>query len=255
MWHFLLAALLMSPAHAESIRVDYLDTNKEVNENYCRTDPRNSYGECANVPYRIALVYFPLEAGDWISKNLAVAWTRGYFDNLSIQDLFHGHIIHRGPELNFENPEAYFSAISAVLYHSSERLPRWGQEGRAGIPIQERTPRSFVGWLDGNIDAARDLLKPEVPLTDNYENGGTISQREIVQSVAPPITSLSYGISPSQEHAPRSYLKLCRNEKCSVCETGQGSFVITPEAKGRFRLPNGVAYELYFRCTFEERSK
>ncbi len=99
-------------------------------------------------------------------------------------DLYHGHLIMKEninstPE--FSSVDELFDASALILYHSDEMLERWlGRDGR--LPVEKRTPRSIIGYWDGNIVTATSLVKNPLKARDYY-GAGTIHSDELTSEM------------------------------------------------------------------------
>ncbi len=243
MWKNLIVFLLLSAAAEAHSRVEFLNTEAAIDQEYCRTEFPRKAKECYPPRYRqVSLVYLPDELGAVVAKHIGLAYGLGYYQDLKLEDLFHGHMIFRGPRDQYENPEELFGDLSVILYHSAEFQERWSEEGRRGLDLAQRTPRSFVGWPDGSAQKAIDLTKPGQKLK-SYALAGTIYTEELVEA-NPHLSAHKFTNFGGHQNLN---VKICRGEECRTCEV-QSMMLALPEAGGRFTGPRGERYELYFRC-------
>lgn len=109
------------------------------------------------------------------------AMDRGYAHDLNMQDFFHGHFIFKGPKTVYENPDEMLADITLYLFHSEEYTDRWWDQRKKGFPEDKMTPRSFVGWPDGKLQPAIEVVPRDIML-HKYESSGTIYAQDLVHA-------------------------------------------------------------------------
>jgi hypothetical protein len=232
---------IVAKANAEPVRVVLLTSWDDVVRESCRVETGVHFDDCsASRGKGIAVIYFPLEVGRNFSKAINESLRLGYAGEISQKDLFHGHMILQGPATVYAEPMRFFEDLRISLFHSAEYLSRWAAEGRRGLPLEERTPRSFVGWANGVLQKAIDLVTPGARLK-SYSGAGTIYTEEVIES--------NPGLTRHQVSNFGGYEKLFIELGNLRCEAWN-SFYILRDPAGRFQTPDGQAYELFFHCRF-----
>jgi hypothetical protein len=193
----------------------------------------------------LVLLYVPKRFGELLLKHIASAKTKAYFEELSQQDLYHGHLLLLGTKEqipSYPSPEAFFGDVTSVLYHSAEKTDRWSEEAGKGIPVSERTPRSFLGWKDGAVQPAIEIA-PKPYFVRNYADSGTVYDSDI--AAARPDLSL---LLDEKGTGMRSVtVRACVGGDCRECTPfEQVSFVHEPES--RFVTEGGKKIDFFVRC-------
>jgi len=104
-------------------------------------------------------------------------------------DLYHAHILlpPSAPD-RFGSTGQLFSGSPLMLYHSDEMLHRWRLDD-GELPIERRRPRSIIGYPDGRIQPAAQLMRNPIADAVHYEWHGTIHSdelaRELPELIAP----------------------------------------------------------------------
>jgi hypothetical protein len=247
-----LLSLLLSASFAladtpiDEVPVEFLRSYEEVGRDMCRTEKPGIDGKCSPNGHSFSInFYLPQSLAETVLRHIAESKKRGYHDEISRTDLFHGHLMVRGKPAHYPTPEAYFTDAALILYHSAEYTNRWEHEAEKGIPADQRTPRSFVGWPNGTLQRAVDLTK--LPLTRNYEGSGTVYEADLAES-NPDLSYLFEGYY--QVRNPT--VDVCKDGDCHVCEPF-GQFEIVKESAGRFEV-DGERVEFFMRC-FEKRDR
>ena len=147
------------------------------------------------------VAYYPPQAlGDLMAIHIRKIIDAGYATELSQEDLYHGHLIWKRNSDNDllrldRDIYSYMSGgatsdpygpLAMILYHSAESGERW-EIAEQYLPIDKRTPRSIVGFLDGSIVPAIELLKVEIDtgrfiLPDDYTLYGSIREIDLAQA-------------------------------------------------------------------------
>lgn len=222
-------------------RIEVFTERAAVVAEYCRVETGAHFDDCtAPRNTGLAVVYLPLELGAKVSTSINESIRLGYTGEISREDLFHGHMMLSGPQLEYASAESFLSDLKVVLFHSAEYTQRWRKEGMRNIPIDQRTPRSFLGWVESGLQKAVDFVGPSQRLK-SYEQAGTIYSEEIVESHPGQFLhkySNFGGIEP-----------LHLNANGIRCEAKQSLYVFQ-EPGGRFVSPDGKPYELFFHCVF-----
>lgn len=137
----------------------------------------------------------PKELADLIAVHIEKIFEAGYAQSFSVDpdaggDFYHGHLIWRTDSdvasvfrVGAGN-KSDISQIAMILYHTAEETDRW-QKVEAHLPIEKRTPRSIVGYLDGSIRPAIDIVGDPYSLQgawspNSYVPHGTVHPFNIV---------------------------------------------------------------------------
>src|SRR5947208_315431 len=99
MTKFIVGFLLVSmsfAAFADEIVPTILKSSAEVEAHYCRTTYNKKLG-CDGPHAKVAVFRFPADKAKWVTDLAAESIRRGYAKDFSLEDLFHGHLILKGP--------------------------------------------------------------------------------------------------------------------------------------------------------------
>lgn len=136
-------------------------------------------------PEFIGFVHVPEPQATMLARHLALI-VADRWGTLGPGELFHGHIL-LSPAADrldrFDSLDAAFAHSTMVLYHSDETGHRFNELEKL-LPLEDRTPRSIVGyWEDGAI-APAVLLVPDAPHRTRYYAGyGTITQTDLANAM------------------------------------------------------------------------
>ena len=221
--------------------ISWASTPSELVSEFCPTSwPLNS-DSCTVSSQPTAVIKFPLALGSIIESHLQQSAKSGYYQELSLNDFFHGHLILKGPQMTFDSPESFLANVSLILYHTAEYNNRWEHQADAGIPVEKRTPRSLLGFLDGRLRPARESVQN---LPNGYENSGTIYGSDVVKAL-PWSSSLDYG---NLGAVPDIFVKIASPIGPTLCQADSLEFYILERADGRFHAPDGKPIEIFIRC-------
>jgi len=209
-------------------RVEFVPAGPQVIAESCRFEAPTS-ADCIAPNGDEALIHFPEALNEAIQEHIEAAKAAGYFDELSLDDLFHGHALLATAQTTFATLEDYFSRIRAIVYHSAEYNNRWNQG--------DRRPRSFVRWVGDvpSVQPAIDLIPKGFPLR-GYERSGTVYQDEIGRA-HPELSGLKYDL---WGRAPALTVGLCFGGRCG-CVLEDMVYIV--------RLPDD-RLDVYVRCLF-----
>ena len=209
-------------------RVEFVPAGPQVIAESCRFEAPTS-ADCIAPNGDEALIHFPEALNKVIQEHIGAAKAAGYFDELSLDDLFHGHALLATAQTTFATPGEYFSRISAIVYHSAEYNNRW--------LLGDRRPRSFIGRTDGShsVRPAIDLIPKGLPLR-GYERSGTVYQDEVGKA-HPELSGLKYD---AWGRAPALTVGLCFGGRCGCVLEDMVYIVHEPDDR----------LDVYVRCTF-----
>lgn len=123
---------------------------------------------------------FPDPYVDVVQTHVQAMYDRGYFTDLISNDLWHGHLIMKpGAVPEYHDVGALLEDAALFVYHTAEFADRWARQ--APLPLERRTPRSIVGFWDGSVIPAINLVKPGTYMPF-YESNGTIGEDELRSS-------------------------------------------------------------------------
>jgi len=204
-------------------------------------EPEVSFHRYSERKKRNPCIKIPLKLGRTISKHIDAIFGEGYAHNLSKEDFFHGHFLFDkkgmladpawfGDDGKFKERvfslREYFSAASAVIYHTREYLGDWK-------PGRKNKPRSIVGTMDGDI---------HIPIykSKDYRLYGSIGGEQPFM--------LNGKLNPYKQEIPLVKIgeKVYRSESVVF---------IKPAETGRFKLKSGQRYELYLLLKTEKSLK
>lgn len=220
-------------ASAEPVKVQWLTTPAQIQAEYCRTDfPLTSENCSVTGAPQVALVFMPDRVHNAVMGHLESALQARYYDTLSMDDLFHGHLLLKGPQVDYASPEELAADVQMILYHSAEYNQRWENEWE--LDIVNRRVRSFIGSVTSPlVQPAVDLL-PQVPRS--YERSGTIYAGEVA-AAHPEISQHEWGQFGGE---PELRLTLCRDGECRACHASSQMYV----------MPGPEGVQTYIRCEF-----
>jgi len=185
--------------------------------------------------------YWKIFAPDWFGriaeKHLRTMFQKGYFKELSWNDLFHGHIIFAedaaiGP---YDNLNDFLHAVSLIVYHADENTFRWRKE--VCKPADGRKQRSIAAYSTGEIVPAIGLVNEE--LLQNYKQFGTVYDTDIIFE-HPTLFKNTWDIDERI------------NIKSPQCAPAF-QFFIKPYRHGRYRA-GPYALDVFFKCTVNDTS-
>ena len=210
---------LFAETGAFAQRVEFVPAGPQVIAESCRFEAPTS-ADCIAPNGDEALIHFPEALNEAIQEHIEAAKAAGYFDELSLDDLFHGHTLLAAAQTTFATLEDYFSRIRAIVYHSAEYNNRWNQG--------DRRPRSFVGRV-GDVHSVRpaiDLIPKGFPLR-GYERSGTVYQDEVGRA-HPELSGLKYDLWDGRRRSPSAYASEADAAACSrTWSTSSGCRTIT----------------------------
>ncbi len=177
-----------------------------------------------------------------IHQHILLMQERGYFEEISKRDFFHGHLIHKTFEDQVSRDE-FEKEVSAVLYHTAEYNRRWEIESSERPNPEQRTQRSIIGWPNGSLDPAIkriDLNDLKTGRKRLYHLAGTIYVTDIVEQ-NPHLSVLDY--SRRSDERMRKILTEFKNGFFELYVSEY--FLVLQKSDGRFQLTEGTHYEIY----------
>jgi hypothetical protein len=173
---------------------------------------------------------------DVIGRHIQQMHDRGYFRDFTSKDFWHGHFMLR-PDSPGEYADAgeLVSHAALMVYHTAEFSERWKSE--SSKPASSRNPRSLVGFWDGSVVPAINLVKPGVSMPF-YESNGTISDSELRDSHPDWFNGT---FDPS-------FVRLGSRASCAASL----QFLILQDAWGRLTIGN-MRYDVFLRCEIDPR--
>ena len=226
---------------AEAPDVTWASSQVELAAEFCPTSWPLTSDRCTAPNRPTAIFKFPQALGSIVERHLQQASQSGYYQELSLNDFFHGHLILKGPQSTFDSPKSFFDNVSVVLYHTAEYNNRWENQASSGVPAQQRTPRSLLGFRDGRLQPATDFIHD---LPQSYENSGTLYGSDVVKAL-PDMSSLPYGDFGG---VPDVFVNTMGPSGPTLCQADSLEFYILYRADGRFHAPDGKPIEIFVRC-------
>lgn len=243
-WNLFSAALFVSSVMTTAVepRVDIFTERAAIVARYCWIETGAHFEDCAAPrDISLAVIYLPFEQGQKLAEAINASIARGYTNELSGTDLFHAHMILKGPQTQYESPVEFLQDLQMSLFHSAESTRRWYQEGLRGRSINERTPRSFVSGPAGGLQKAIDLIPQGVRLK-KYEDAGTIFSEELAEALP--------GLTFHKLSGYSGYETLRIKVNAMNC-VAHPVIYIFQEPGGRFQTSDGKTFELFFHCIFK----
>jgi hypothetical protein len=229
----LILGTLISKGYAAE--VEFFTAGPQVIHQYFKTATPQDTASAFVPNGDVALIRFPPAFAAMIAAHINSARDLGYYQEISLTDFYHGHMINRGPQSDFATPEDYLANLSVILYHSSEYNGRWEQN--------DRVPRSFLGWLDGRaqVEPAIDYAHLTGPKLKNYQTSGTVRPIDLVTGT-PSLSQIEW--RENEDPAIIPTLNLCQGERCRICQIDTQFYILKSETPG-------APPETFFYCLFQ----
>lgn len=145
-------------------------------------EPAKAHKELAHKEISLSafLPKIPQAFGELAVKHIDKILEAGYGKFLHPDDFDHGHIVwKKGQRYAKSFLEGKVDAVAMVLYHTAESTQRWSVQ-EAELPIEKRTPRSILGYPDGSIKPAAEVLDIErLEKLRTYRERGTIFETDL----------------------------------------------------------------------------
>jgi hypothetical protein len=120
-------------------------------------------------------IFVPGWFGKIIASHVEMMYQLGCFKNLSEEDFDHGHfILRQNAGFFYNSPDEFLKNVAMVMYHTQEGTNLWRKQMTAGVPIEKRTPRSILGFLNGIIRPAAEFVSMNPSQLDSYLRSGTV---------------------------------------------------------------------------------
>ncbi len=189
-----------------------------------------------------SLLPMSMSLANLVHKHILSMKEKGYFEEISQMDFFHGHLIHKTFKDRVSR-DKFGKEVSAILYHTAESNKRWSIESSEKPDHEQRTQRSLIGWPDGSVDPAIqwiDLNDLKVGRKRIYHLAGTIYTSDIAEQ-NPDLSVLDYS-----RHSERRVRKILIEFKNGLFELYVSEFfLVLQKSDGRFQLADGTPYEIY----------
>lgn len=134
--------------------------------------------------YREGHSFWKIFVPDWfgriIASHVEMMYQMGCFKNLSGEDFDHGHLIFRqGAGFFYRSSDEFLKNVSMILYHTNEHTHLWQRQAANGIPVEQRIPRSILGFLNRIARPAVEFVVLGPSQIGNYVDCGTIDSFSI----------------------------------------------------------------------------
>ena len=162
----------------------------------------------------------------------------GWARDLTPRDLDHAHLLFK-PDFKCPTPctpERVMDGTAAILYHTAEQAGRWADEAKCGIPVDERTHRSIVGWSDGRVQPIAELFWNLRHNLIAYDSNGTVFDEE-ARRLRPDLFGDTDRMDVTAEFG----------ENPLTCHLSSQLDIIQ-SSKGRFALSDGREYDAFLVC-------
>lgn len=154
----------------------------------------------------------PSHLGKLVETHVEKMLKAGFAEDLSRPDLHHGHIIWAPGAQKDAIWKGELTPIAMIVYHTQEYSERWRLDQK-DLPPDKRTPRSIVGFLNGDIVPAKKLIDVNRAGLKDYIAAGTIHPADLIRNLP-----RFAGIEPDKGHA---------------------TIAIAPKSDGRFTYRKG----------------
>jgi hypothetical protein len=194
-----------------------------------------------------ALLKVPTSLSKSIAQHVQKMYNDKYYDVIGPKDFFHGHLIPtHWQDREFTLPEV-LSDSPHILYHTAEYNFRWNEEFKSGIPLEKLTPRSIVGFKDGHIQTAIDIIRLE-NLDDrrivSYTNSGTLYDSDLIK-FKPQLFNSSLELLNQHQ---LKYIKLnFKDGEYKIFIENQ--FYILPDEMGPYSFENSFRFDVFVSIT------
>lgn len=249
------AGSLVASAENDTSFIKKLTDPELIRQEYCRINTTSDTTSCGmfSREERLDVIYLPRSMAQKIVLHLADAFKKKYYFHLNKKDMFHGHLLARGPQTIYPSADDYFSDSHLMLYHSQEYLNNWETILGTNPFVPHEQQRSFVGWFRGSsVIPAIDLIDPRqqalAPQPENflrlYKTQGTIYLNDLNQSLHESLHG------NNEESIDRVDLFIQSQEnpetKCRIFQ----EIYILEDSKGRFMSPDGVRMDVTMHCRY-----
>jgi hypothetical protein len=252
---FVVGAIILLPLSANAYFFKQLHAPTDIRAEYCRVQTGSQTQSCG-MHYgekRLDVFYLPLELASKIVQHITSAHSKKYYTNLNKKDLFHGHLLARGPQHVYNSAQEYFLDVRLILYHSQEYINTWEDIEGDDPFVRRENQRSFVGWFYGEneeVEAAISLLDRSLypkPYAKNilrsYKNAGTIYMSDLNLSLKESLHEhqMQGNSEPLYIQNPAN-----KNERCEIFP----QIYLLEEAEGRFTSPDGKRFDITMHCRY-----
>jgi len=199
-----------------------------------------------------AYVKMPVDLAIVVQSHITQMESSSYFEEISDQDFFHGHLIFKDSSHKPQHLNVMKSTVSGVLYHTAEYNSRWRMEGGLGLPVYQRTPRSIFGFISGDIVPAVSMLqldKARAARQAAYTKAGTVYTEDLVTQ-NPELSNVKH--IHGRASTPTKILWNFMEGVESLYVAGQ--FLVELSDSGDFTTPMGKSYNIYLRLRNSPKS-
>jgi hypothetical protein len=153
----------------------------------------------------------PKAFGELIASHIDKILEAGYGQFLNAKDFDHGHLVWKeGRRYEKAFQSGSLDAVGVVLYHTAESINRWSEKEKH-LPHERRTPRSILGFVDGSIKPASEVVDvARLIKLRTYNERGTVFEHELPLQMKG-LEKISW--PADTEHSARSQFNfgLCEN--------------------------------------------
>lgn len=159
-------------------------------------------------------------------------------DDLNARDLDHGHLLMKPGWTCAKpcTPGAVLKGVAAIMYHSAEGAGRWAAEAKQGIELDKRRHRSIIGWPDGRVQPAVELVWEQRHGLSGYESNGTVFDR-LMPEYRPDLFSGLDDIGV-----------IFKMDEGTLACTLISQFELVQDSRGRLSLGDGRPYDAFLEC-------
>lgn len=180
-------------------------------------------------------IVLPMRLGRVVESHINSMFRAGLFFSFADEDFNHGHIVRRaGNKEEYGSLDEFLKDAAFIVYHTDENASRWVSLRQADLPPEKRIQRSIVGYLNGKIKPAIELVgesqKNELPY---YECCGTVAGDDLERA------------RPELARYNQLVVVVFQGKKCLLFS----QFAIERNELGRFSS-GGMRYEIFFTLKF-----
>lgn len=232
-------------------KITFLKTKQAVKEAYCSHEYYYVFkgSSCESDDMQRLKIELPKAYGDMIFKHVTQLWKQEAFAKLDLSDFFHGHLIVLGSKQGYASIEEVFSELTAIVYHTHENDNYW--EDQAEEP-EDKKQRSFVGWLDGRLESAINVVSQDNLRGRNYLFFGTIYSSDLVRQM-PNLSRLNFNFG--QVTMPQLHLTDAQTwgDTPFTCSP-DSMFYVLPDKDGPYEIPELGRFAIYLFCQSDRRA-
>jgi hypothetical protein len=176
-------------------------------------------------------IFVPDWFGKIVESHVACMLSGNCYQELCEKDFDHGHmLLRKNAKATYNSVDDFFGDVVMILYHTAERNKRWHIERKKNQPVKKRAPRSLLGFKNGMVRSARDLVELNQIMDIQYEESGTIHTPQLLEN---------FGLSESETKVGFEMMGKQIIPRLTLS--------IKPYAEGRYKAGK-QRFDVYIRC-------